>query len=844
MTSVLGTDGVHYYVSGRYVPGKGNGSAKLMIVGEAPGAWEDEKGEPFVGPSGLEVNQLLEEVGCHRSLVYCTNVVKYRPPNNKLSNLKYIGHSIEEGIPQLFEEIDAIKPNCILALGNLALSTLTTYKGITKYRGSILQGIGGTKVVPSLHPAVLLHQDNDGGLSYPYSARAYIALDFRRAWEEAQVGPELNLPFRRIDIATSYMDVYKFIEQYTEGVADPRLTIDIETIRCFPSLFGMAFGPDHAMSVPLIPIGGPLGSVTMTPEDFAMVWKLIAHLAEKTRTGKIKLIGQNIKFDLLRLINSCGFRFTRSPYWDTMLGHHTMYPEFPQSLAFMTSTQTREPFYKDDGKMFDIEKDHPAKYAIYNGKDAAVSSELQITEEADMKQLGLYEFFTEFVMPLNEFYMDIEAEGLPLDEKRRWELYDKYDALEQDWAKELEAIIKKPVIGSTKAQVKLWNSPKQVADLIYNDLRLPQRAGTGEDVLAGLLANVVKDPNHRRVLNLILNLRGSTLVKSRYILAKPDYDGKIKTSYRISGTETGRTSTAMVDSPVRPHKMGVALHQFPKHGDYSDLRSMFVAPEGFEFIEVDQRQAEGYVVFLLAEDYEMLKKLEEPGYDMHRVTGGWMYGIPPEAITSDQRFIAKKGRHGGNYDMGKRELANVINTDSRKYGIRVEYFDQIKKEKIKGDIVNVSEFRASEILKVFHAKSPRIRGVFHEEVKKALLDNRRVLVSPHGRRREFFDRWGNDLWKEAYATIPQAVVSDHTKDSGIQIKKVLPWARICVEAHDALVFINPIERRAELVQVIKEKFERAISFERCTLKRGDLVIPCDIKLGPNYKDLKDLPKAA
>jgi len=569
-----------------------------------------------------------------------------------------------------------------------------------------------------------------------------------------------------------------------------------------------------------------------------MTWKLLAEFAEKTRTGEILLVGQNLKFDIDRLIKSCGFNFTKSPYWDTMLGHHTLFPEFPQSLAFIASTQTREPFYKDDGKEFDIQKEHPIKFLTYNGKDCCVESEVQLVQEEDMKSVGLTDFFLDFVMPLNEFYMDIEHEGLPINEKIRWELFDKYDGLEMKAAEELEKLIKEPVVIGKK-EVRFWNSPKRVSKLLYQDLKLPQRAGTGEDVIASLLANVVKDEERRKILNLILQLRGFTLVKSRYILAKPDYDGKIKTSYRITGTETGRTSTAMVDSPVRPHKMGVSLQQFPKHGDYSDLRSMFVAPEGYEFIEVDQRQAEGYVVFLLAEDYEMLERLKEPGFDMHRQAGSWFFSIPASAITPDQRFVSKKGRHGGNYDMGKMELMKNINTDSRKYGI----FETVNGVST-GRFVNVSAWKAGDILEKFHAHSPKVRGVYHEAVKKALVDNKRVLISPHGRRREFFDRWGPDLWKEAYATLPQATVSDHTKDSGIRIKKRLPWVRFCGELHDALLSLNPIERREELVAVIREEFEREIDFSRCTIPRGKLIIPCDIKIGPNYKDLHDYKQAA
>src|SRR4051812_43991317 len=96
-----------------------------MIVGEAPGATEDQSGVPFSGPSGQLLFEMLAEAGVKRSEVYVTNVVKYKPPFNDLRRLTDTGHSIDEGLPQLWDEIYAIKPNCILALGNLALHALT-----------------------------------------------------------------------------------------------------------------------------------------------------------------------------------------------------------------------------------------------------------------------------------------------------------------------------------------------------------------------------------------------------------------------------------------------------------------------------------------------------------------------------------------------------------------------------------------------------------------------------------------------------------------------------------------------------------------------------------------------
>src|SRR3990167_3750771 len=109
----------------KYVPGHGSSSAKLMIVAEATGKHEEEQGFPLVGPTGQLVNEFLTNAGVSRPEVYCTNVIKIRPPGNDLKRLHEYNKTIDEYIPQLWEEIQAIQPNCIIALGNLALTTIT-----------------------------------------------------------------------------------------------------------------------------------------------------------------------------------------------------------------------------------------------------------------------------------------------------------------------------------------------------------------------------------------------------------------------------------------------------------------------------------------------------------------------------------------------------------------------------------------------------------------------------------------------------------------------------------------------------------------------------------------------
>lgn len=118
------------------VMGNGNAAAKVMIIGEAPGANEDATGEPFVGRAGEVLDKALADAGLPREQVYVTNLVKCRPPKNRDPKQE----EIEACVEYLIREYRQIWPTHVLLLGNVALHTLTNIKGgITKHRGYINQ---------------------------------------------------------------------------------------------------------------------------------------------------------------------------------------------------------------------------------------------------------------------------------------------------------------------------------------------------------------------------------------------------------------------------------------------------------------------------------------------------------------------------------------------------------------------------------------------------------------------------------------------------------------------------------------------------------------------------------
>ncbi len=140
--------------------GVGNPHATIMFVGEAPGFYEDQQGEPFVGAAGKLLNDLLKSVGLSRSDIYIANVIKCRPPNNRDPE----PDEVETCKPFLLQQISLIKPKLVCTLGNWATQTLLERKvGITKVRGQAFYRKDFV-IFPLLHPAAALHQ---GGLLAP-----------------------------------------------------------------------------------------------------------------------------------------------------------------------------------------------------------------------------------------------------------------------------------------------------------------------------------------------------------------------------------------------------------------------------------------------------------------------------------------------------------------------------------------------------------------------------------------------------------------------------------------------------------------------------------------------------
>src|SRR6266705_1173379 len=232
---------------------------KIAIVGESWGAEEEIQRAPFVGTSGWELTKMLSEAGIHRADCFLTNCFNLRPPGgNDIENLctsksdglvklgplkagKYIRHEYHSELRRLYDELENVRANVIIALGGTATWALLGHTGISKIRGTVVLSQRGSliwKVLPTFHPAAILRD---------YSLRPVTVLDLAKAKRESDY-PDIRRPERTVYIEPSLDDMEWYLENLLRHA--PVISFDIETFGEQITCIGFAAGPTSAMVVP------------------------------------------------------------------------------------------------------------------------------------------------------------------------------------------------------------------------------------------------------------------------------------------------------------------------------------------------------------------------------------------------------------------------------------------------------------------------------------------------------------------------------------------------------------------------------------------------------------------
>lgn len=828
-----------------YVPAIGPKDAKIVIVGEAPGADEEKQKKPFVGYSGSWMREQLMRAGIKPDSVYITNVCKFRPPYNKIE--KWISSfgkknqcndKVLAGVIELFCDLAEIKPTLIVPMGNTALWALTGHMQISKRRGSVMaldvnvplfeqikkkfpdyfniaadaiSQIQGTKIIPSLHPAGVLREQ---------SMVPIFQLDLKRIAEDATF-KELRLP-KRIHYTDPSQELA--VELVEKILKSPQTAVDIECVG--RNLFCVGFSCDPSWSLVL---------------TWNSLWK--RELIKLILEHPIKKIFQNGLFDVPFLKNN-GVVVNNYVY-DTMLAQAACYVEFPKGLDFQTSIYTREPYFKDEGKDWN-NKDalNIKQFLEYNGKDNCVTLEIaEVQQKEELVDENFKQTF-DYFMSQTPLAIDMMLHGIKINsklmQKMMYESVDKSSKLQAELDKEVLLSLQKVAkqqpkrsdeivkfaekvakgFGTDKGGLNVY-SPKDVGYFIYDILGMKVKKGktgnrtTNEEALKELLGSTGNE-----MLLKIVKIREERKLQSNYLNIKLDENDRTYFSINIVGTKTFRWSMSKT-----LHDYGLNMQTFPGH-----TRILIIPDDpSLCFISLDLAQAEDRVVTYFAGVGRKIEAFEN-GWDVHALTASLIFNTTIEEVKKQDaefkqlgkqgpmRYLGKQSNHAFNYGEGPRQFLLSVNKRFDETGVRIDY-------------------KTSNTVRNGHLRNyPEIEYGYWKEIESRVRSTR-TLINPFGDKRVFYGAINDALIRDAYSWIPQSIPPRIVNMAAVQLFENVTrkdrHIRTMQQGHDSLLIQAPVDGVEEVAKEVVKLM--TIPFE---VNGTEITIPVDYGIGPSWGEAK------
>jgi DNA polymerase-1 len=504
----------------------------------------------------------------------------------------------------------------------------------------------------------------------------------------------------------------------------------------------------------------------------------------------VEKVAQNFPFDSVVLAREYGFTF-RNLRLDTMLAQHTCYCELPKGLDFLTSIYTRHPYYSD----YDVADD--LQTWTYNCWDAMVTFEIGGRLIGELENLGVSKYYHSFKHDPMLAFTRAETRGIKIDVVERERRTVEAQAKKTELTIKLRTITNLPNLNPT--------SDKQLKDYVYGTLHLPPqfhkrtKALTFDKDARRKLRE--KFPQHGDFFTASDDYSTVDTLLSSFLLQPLGADGRIRTHYNPAGTVSDRLSSS---EPI--FDPGTNLQNIPR----GDFRRMFVSDDGWSLIKADLSQAEWRIVCWIVPVKRIIQRYkDQPDFDVHRWVASLIYKVVEDAVTKDQRSLAKNGVYGGNYKMYYTTAAAVY-----KLAVSVAKFI-------------LDEYR--RVVPEIPAWWPRV---------DAQICQTRVMTNVHGRRHIFFGRIDNDeTFRLGYADEPQSTVAGII-NRGFSLADDIFDDDECyplLQVHDEIVF----QCRDELVPVYVPKIKRLLEYPlKFPFTDEPLVIPADIGVGKNWHDVK------
>lgn len=781
------------------VGGDGIINAEIAIVGEAPGHREIEARQAFVGQSGNVLwTCLRNHCNVNRLECYITNVVKRQTAVTGTADefSKVAPAEINYWTDILNYELQQLpKLRYVLLLGNYALQAVAGKKGITHWRGTVLE-----HTLPNGQEVILMCCNNPALVLRDPKFQPVFQIDMRK-FSRVLRGEFKQHPIKH-HINPSFNEAMSWLDKMVDD--DLPVAFDIETTSAQETVcVGFANSAHEGMCINFRDNNSHRFSVLQEMQLRLKIQWVLSH-------PDVRLVAQNGNFDSYWLWYKDRIRV--KPIWfDTMLAHHTLYPTLPHSLGFLTSIYTNHPYYKDDGKLF---KERPETtdeeldvYWRYNVKDCCITWAAHEKLLVELRQQGLEHFFFTHVMPLQPELTRMTVLGVKCDMELKAHINEVLGAELAELKQKFYSLAQQCVHDET--YMPNPSSPTQLCEMFYDKLGLPSRgkrsadAGNRERLLS--LSGLADE---QRQLLLVLNKYAEEQkFLSTYARMEVDEDERIRCDYKQTGVQSapGRLSSAST-----LWGSGTNLQNQPERA-----QRMFIADPGYEFTYTDGSQAEARVVAIvgkvaaLRENFE--RALSDSSFDVHRANAARIFKLPYEDIPSydrdpetgaiSLRYLGKRCVHGLNYRMSAERLA---------------------------DVCGIPLSQAMDAYYAYHRAFPEIKQWWSRTLEKVRKE--RQLFTPKGRRLLLLgvDPYSdNEALDSIIAFEPQSTVGDHVSGIIVNSHADPEWpstARIVLNIHDALIALNKPEDGAAVRAVMKRHAEKPIP-----TPYGDIVIPFEFK---------------
>jgi len=795
-------------------PQSNPGSFRLAIIGDCPGRDDVAMGKPFFGASGRFLNALLAKVGIQRSSCFVGNVsqvpLEYRDMRSFNPNLP----EINESLSNLRYDLAEFAPHLCLLLGDLPLRVVGVEHTTNVYRGSLFKCMDGTspmfglKCLSTFHPADVVKT---------YKWKPLFSFDLRRAKSEAEF-PDLRLPQRTFDLDLTCEQVISKLDALVPGEL---VSIDIEGGIPNPG----ATKPEYrfpngitCIGVSTDPSSGFIIAIQdFTPSEQARILKRFAQIMADPAYPKVL---QNSLYD--NFVMSWLWRMPiRNVHWDTMLSGWEIYPELPKALAVQTSLWTKEPYYKSDRK-----SDDKRTHYTYCCKDAATTLEVALAHKSAMKPAQRQHF--DFNVSLLPAFLFMELRGIRYDKALAEHKLAEVTVQMAELQARIDALV------GHKLNI---NSPKQMTTTLYMEHGFErQYAKEGNRKTTKLTADVnalltlLKKYSGNEELLIYSILKWRQLEGQRKQLEiEPDPDGRVRSSYNVVGTDTGRLSNS--ESPTGT---GTNLQTITKK-----LRSIYRADQGKVMFQCDLSGADGWTVAAWSDalgdstmlnDYHagikparVIAAMREAGIAISQMAQSELKAkIKTIEIPEWLYFTCKRVQHGSNYELGDNTMSEVIMKDSWK----------LNGEPIYASIVDC------RILRGLY-KDHRYQGVklWQRHIRHQLETTGR-LDSASGHVRTFFGRLSDhETYRTALSQEPQ---NNTTYATNLALHRLWydPENRdsrnhLIIEplhqVHDALIGQFPEDKTEWALEKIRSYFNNKL-----VIAKHDIIIPFEGNYGPSW----------